>query len=99
MSEELSNITKFVGDWHLARIYKGINIEFRTEPQQMYQRKVAFRDMAYGWAVCVWVNDRNSAGALAGFYPMTFFFRNEKIVKWQPFESHHAALDAAEISA
>ena len=30
---------------------------------QMYQRKVAFRDMHYGWATCVWVNDKNSAGA------------------------------------
>ena len=60
---------------------KAAIIEFRTEPQQMYQRKVAFRDMHYGWATCVWVNDKNSAGAFAGFYPMTFFFRNEKIVQ------------------
>ena len=55
-------------------------VEFRSEPAQMYQRKVAFRDMHYGWAVCVWVNDKNSSGNFAGFYPMTFFFRNEKIV-------------------
>ena len=47
----------------------------------MYQRKVAFRDMHYGWAVCVWVNDKNSSGNFAGFYPMTFFFRHEKIVQ------------------
>ena len=60
---------------------KAAIIEFRTEPQQMYQRKVAFRDMQYGWATCVWVNDKNSAGAFAGFYPMTFFFRHEKIVQ------------------
>ena len=38
-------------------------VEFRTEPQQMYQRKVAMRDMHYGWAACVWVNDKNSSGA------------------------------------
>jgi hypothetical protein len=56
-------------------------IEFRTEPQQMYQRKVAMRDMHYGWATCVWVNDKNRSGAYAGFYPMTFFVRNEKIVQ------------------
>ena len=56
-------------------------IEFRTEPQQMYQRKVAMRDMHYGWAVCVWVNDKNRAGAYSGFYPMVFFFRHEKIVQ------------------
>jgi hypothetical protein len=60
---------------------KNALIEFRSEPAQMYQRKVAFRDMHYGWAVCVWVNDKNSSGNFAGFYPMTFFFRNEKIVQ------------------
>jgi len=60
---------------------KSAVIEFRTEPQQMYQRKVLLRDMHYGWAVCVWVNDKNSAGAFAGFYPMTVFFRHEKIVQ------------------
>jgi len=56
-------------------------VEFRTEPQQMYQRKVAFRDMHYGWAVCVWVNDKSSSGAYAGFYPMTVFLRHEKIIQ------------------
>jgi hypothetical protein len=56
-------------------------IEFRTEPQQMYQRQVALRPMHYGWAVCVWVNDKNRSGAYSGFYPMTFFIRNEKIVQ------------------
>jgi hypothetical protein len=56
-------------------------IEFRTEPQQMYQRKTYVRDMHYGWAVCVWVNDRNTSGAYGGFYPMTVFIRNEKIVQ------------------
>jgi hypothetical protein len=60
---------------------KNAIVEFRSEPAQMYQRKVAFRDMHYGWAVCVWVNDKNSSGNFAGFYPMTFFFRNEKIVQ------------------
>jgi hypothetical protein len=56
-------------------------IEFRTEPQQMYQRRTPARDMHYGWAVCVWVNDKNRVGAYSGYYPMTFFFRNEKIVQ------------------
>lgn len=56
-------------------------VEFRTEPQQMYQRKVAMRDMHYGWAACVWVNDKNRAGAYSGFYPIVFFFRHEKIVQ------------------
>jgi hypothetical protein len=60
---------------------KAAIIEFRTEPQQMYQRKVAMRDMHYGWAACVWVNDKNTSGAYSGFYPMTVFIRNEKIVQ------------------
>ncbi len=28
LSDELSNITKFFGDWHLARIYQGLNQRF-----------------------------------------------------------------------
>ena len=56
-------------------------IEFRSEPQQMYQRKVAMRDMHYGWATCVWVNDKNRLGAYSGYYPMVFFLRHEKIVQ------------------
>jgi hypothetical protein len=56
-------------------------VEFRTEPQQTYQRKVGFRDMHYGWAVCVWVNDKNRSGAYSGYYPMTVFLRHEKIVQ------------------
>jgi hypothetical protein len=28
MSDELSNITKFFGDWHLARIYQGLSSRF-----------------------------------------------------------------------
>jgi hypothetical protein len=60
---------------------KAAIVEFRTEPQQMYQRSVALRPMHYGWATCVWVNDKNTSGAYSGFYPMTVFMRNEKIVQ------------------
>jgi hypothetical protein len=28
LSDELSNITKFFGDWHLARLYQGISARF-----------------------------------------------------------------------
>ena len=28
LSDELSNITKFFGDWHLARIYQGLSSRF-----------------------------------------------------------------------
>jgi hypothetical protein len=60
---------------------KAAIVEFRTEPQQMYQRAVGMRAMHFGWATCVWVNDKNRSGAYAGFYPMTVFMRNEKIVQ------------------
>jgi len=55
-------------------------VEFRAGPTQLYQRETPLRKKEWGWAVCVWVNDKNSSGNFAGFYPMTFFFRNEKIV-------------------
>jgi hypothetical protein len=55
-------------------------VEFRTEPKQLFQRKTAVRDQQWGWAVCVWVNDKNKSGAYDGFYPMSFFLRNDKIV-------------------
>ena len=60
---------------------KAAIVEFRTEPAQMYQRGVMHRAAHYGWASCVWVNDKNTAGAFSGFYPMTVFIRNEKIVQ------------------
>ena len=55
-------------------------VEFRNEPKQLYQRGTGIRGEQYGWGLCVWVNDKNKAGAYEGFYPMTFIMRNEKIV-------------------
>ena len=55
-------------------------VEFRNEPKQLYQRETAVRAQQYGWAACVWVNDKNPQGNYDGFYPVTFFIRNEKIV-------------------
>src|SRR3982751_7113976 len=52
-------------------------LEFRTEPRVMYQRRTEVRDLQYGWASCVWVNDKNKEGRYDGFYPMTFFLRDE----------------------
>ena len=54
-------------------------VEFRSEPKQLYQRDTLVRERQYGWATCVWVNEMKD-GKLAGFYPMTFFIRDEKIV-------------------
>ncbi len=59
---------------------KAAIIEFRSEPKQLYQRDSGVRARQYGWAVCVWVNDKNKQGAYEGFYPMTVFIRDEKIV-------------------
>jgi hypothetical protein len=54
-------------------------VEFRAGPQQLYQRETPVRRMQWGWAVCVWVNDKNKKGAYEGFYPMSVLIRNEKI--------------------
>ena len=59
---------------------KNAIVEFRTEPKPFYQRDSGLRDRQYGWAMCVWVNDKNRSGVYDGFYPMTVFLRNEKIV-------------------
>jgi hypothetical protein len=55
-------------------------VEFRTEPRQMYQKATEVRDRQWGWAVCLWLNDKNSSGYYDGYYPMTVFLRDEKIV-------------------
>ena len=55
-------------------------VEFRNEPKQLYQRGTPVRGEQYGWGVCVFINDKNKAGAYDGFYPMSFVLRNEKII-------------------
>ena len=55
-------------------------VEFRTEPKVMFQKDSGLRARQYGWAVCVWVNDKNRSGNYEGFYPMTVFLREEQIV-------------------
>jgi hypothetical protein len=54
-------------------------VDYRSEPKQLYQRDTVLRDSQYGWATCVWVNEKKD-GKLADPYPMTFFFRDDKIV-------------------
>jgi hypothetical protein len=54
-------------------------VEFRAGPQQLYQRETPLRKLQWGWAVCVWVNDKNKKGAYEGFYPMSVLIRNERI--------------------
>lgn len=55
-------------------------VEYRTEPKQLFQRETGLRERQWGWASCVWVNDKNRQGNFEGFYPVTFFIRDEKIV-------------------
>ena len=54
-------------------------VEFRAGPQQLFQRETPVRKQQWGWAACVWVNDKNRQGAFDGFYPMSVLIRNEKI--------------------
>lgn len=55
-------------------------IDFKAGPTQLYQKDAVFRDLQFGWAVCVMVNDKNTQGAYTGFYPAVYFIRNEKVV-------------------
>ena len=59
---------------------KAAIVEFRAGPKKIYNRRTPVPGEQYGWGVCVWVNDKNKAGAYDGFYPMTFVLRDEKIV-------------------
>jgi len=55
-----------------------LQLDFKTEPQQMVQKETSFRDRQWGWAACVWVDENHPRG-YKGRYPMTFFFRDDKI--------------------
>lgn len=55
-----------------------LQLDFKTEPQQMVQKETSFRDRQWGWATCVWVDENHPRG-YKGRYPMTFFFRDDKI--------------------
>jgi hypothetical protein len=59
---------------------KDAMVDFRTEPKQMFQRQIGLDPQVHGWAVCVWVRDKNRQGVFDDMYPMTVFLRNEKIV-------------------
>ena len=56
-----------------------VNVLYKTEPQQMVQKETILRERQWGWATCIWVNENHPRG-YQGFYPMTFFFRDGKIV-------------------
>ena len=58
---------------------KTVAIEYKSEPKQMVQKETAVRDRQWGWAACVFVDENHPRG-YQGRYPMTFFFRDHKIV-------------------
>jgi hypothetical protein len=55
-------------------------IDYKAGPTHLYQKDAVFRDVQFGWAVCVMVNDKNSYGAFTGFIPAVYFIRNGKVV-------------------
>jgi hypothetical protein len=55
-------------------------IDFKAGPTEMYQKDTVVRDLQFGWAVCVMVNDKNTRGAYEGFTPGVYFIRNGKVV-------------------
>ena len=55
-------------------------VEFKAGPTQLYQKDTVIRDLQFGWAVCVMVNDRNARGAYDGFMPGVYYIRNGKVV-------------------
>lgn len=55
-------------------------LDFKAGPTQLYQKDAVLRDLQFGWAVCVMVNDKNTRGAYEGFTPGVYFIRNGKVV-------------------
>ena len=56
-----------------------LKLDFKNEPQQMVQKETAVRERQWGWATCVEVDENHPRG-YKGRYPMTFWFRDDKIV-------------------
>jgi len=56
-----------------------LKLDFKGEPLQMVQKETAVRDRQWGWATCVEVDENHPRG-YKGRYPMTFWFRDDKIV-------------------
>jgi hypothetical protein len=54
-------------------------VTFRTEPQPFLQKETAVRNRQWGWAACVWVFENHPRG-YPETYPVTFIFRDGKIV-------------------
>jgi len=55
-------------------------IEFKAGPTQLYQRDSVIRNLQFGWAVCVMINDKNTRGAYDGYHAGVYYIRNGKVV-------------------
>ena len=55
-------------------------VTFRTEPKQFLQKETPVRRRQWGWAACVWVFENHPRG-YPNTYPMTFLFRDGRIVE------------------
>lgn len=55
-------------------------IEFKAGPTQLYQKDTFIRDLQFGWAVCVMVNDKNTRGAYDGYRAGVYYIRSGKVV-------------------
>ena len=73
---------KIVRDYLKARLVEPdfALIEFKAGPRPLYQKESLLRARQYGWAVCVMINDKDTRGAYAGFYPMVLYIREGKVV-------------------
>jgi len=76
------NCEKIVRDYLKARLVEPdfALIEFKAGPQPLYQKESLLRGRQYGWAVCLMINDKDTRGAYAGFYPMVLYIREGKVV-------------------
>jgi hypothetical protein len=54
-------------------------IEVKAGPAPLYQRETLSRRHEYGWAVCVFVHQREERGGYVG-YPMTLYIREGRVV-------------------
>jgi hypothetical protein len=55
-------------------------IEFKAGPTQLYQKDTFIRDLQFGWAVCVMVNDKNTRGAYDGYRAGVYYSRRGTVV-------------------
>jgi len=76
------NYEQIVRDYLKTRLSDaaGAVLEFRAGPNLLFQQATQLRPLAYGWGVCVLVNEKKKSGGFEDAYPMVFFIRDGKVV-------------------